>query len=59
MCVCAYLSVSLYVCGAGGEGLVYKSGQFMEGPVSPKNNTGFFTECNGKTLVGFVRTRES
>lgn len=51
-CDCACLSVS--ACGGGGRG-VCKSGQLVDSPVSPHHNSGFYTECDGMTLAGFVK----
>lgn len=30
----------------------------MECPVRPDSNFGFYSECDGKTLVGFVKRKD-
>ena len=52
MCLCVSECVCLLVWGGRG---VCKSGQLVDSPVSSHNNSGFYTECDGMTLTGFVK----
>lgn len=53
VCVLRHLCVCICEC-VYGRG-VYKSQKLLEGSVSPHNNFGFCSDCNGETLAGSVR----